>query len=149
MRCVAWTQAEWQHHQAGSRAAGLKEKLILPRPLHREASASLGRLEKAGLLTSFRSQAPSHLIRQWHQPEAIMKLTAARQSGTLTPFPLLIAYSEPSRCKDSAFWMDFKTIRDIFMKKFARLTKSAYICNQILDLIFQNLKKYAYREIIT
>lgn len=69
-----------------------KKILIAPHPLHRGASASLGMLEKAGLLTSFRLQAPSHPYRgSGFMLAAIMELTAARQSGTLTPFPLLIA----------------------------------------------------------
>ena len=44
-----------------------------------------------------------------------MELTAARQSGILTPFPLLIAYSEPFDCKDSANSIQFKIKMKFFI----------------------------------
>ena len=77
--------------------------------------ASLGLLEKAGLLTLSHPQAPSHPFRgSGILPGAIMELTAARQSGTHTPFPLLIAWSEPFECKDNAICPFTKNICHFF-----------------------------------
>ena len=57
-------------------------------PLHREGTAYS---VEAGLLTSFRLQAPSRLRKQKLTVAsclaAIKELTAARQSEILTPFP--------------------------------------------------------------
>ena len=97
-------------------SAGKQNKLLIaPHPLHRGALASLGLLEKAGLLTLSHPQAPSHPLRgSGFLPGAIMELTAARQSGTHTPFPLLIAWSEPFECKDNAICPFCKNIRHFF-----------------------------------
>lgn len=111
MAAAAWKQAEFL------RPANLKTKklLIAPHPLHRGALASLGLLEKAGLLTLSHPQAPSHPLRgSGILPGAIMELTAARQSGTHTPFPLLIAWSEPFDCKDNAICPFTKNICHFF-----------------------------------
>ena len=63
------------------------KSLLLPHPLHREVSASMGMLEQAGLLTSFRFQAPSRRGGSGIVPDADNGTHSCETVGDSHPVP--------------------------------------------------------------